>query len=45
YGCVNLKGLSVPERAVAIIGLAHPDFREGLAREARELKLIPRGWV
>ncbi len=45
YGCVNLKGLSVPERAVAIIGLAHPDFREGLAREARELKLIPRGWA
>jgi acyl-CoA hydrolase len=45
YGCVNLKGLSVPERAQAIIGLAHPDFREGLEREARALKLIPRAWV
>jgi acyl-CoA hydrolase len=45
YGCVNLKGLSVPERAKALIGLAHPDFREGLEREARALKLIPRTWV
>jgi acyl-CoA hydrolase len=45
YGCVNLKGLSVPERAQAIIGLAHPDFREGLEREARALKLIPRAWL
>jgi acyl-CoA hydrolase len=45
FGCVNLKGLSVPERAKAIIGLAHPDFREQLEREARELKLIPRAWV
>ena len=43
YGMVNLKGRSVPERAKALIGLAHPDFREGLAREARELKLVPRG--
>jgi acyl-CoA hydrolase len=45
HGCVNLKGLSVPERAKALIGLAHPDFRESLAREARELNLIPRAWV
>jgi acyl-CoA hydrolase len=45
YGCVNLKGMSVPERARAIIGLAHPDSREQLEREARELKLIPRGWT
>jgi acyl-CoA hydrolase len=45
YGCVNLKGLSVPERAKAIIGLAHPDFREQLEREARELRVIPRAWA
>jgi acyl-CoA hydrolase len=44
HGCVNLKGLSVPERARALIGLAHPDFREGLEREAREKNLIPRGF-
>ncbi len=42
YGMVNLKGKSVAERAVALIGIAHPDFRESLEREARQLKLIPR---
>jgi acyl-CoA hydrolase len=42
YGIVNLKGLSVPERAKALIGLAHPDFREELSREARERGIIPR---
>ncbi len=44
YGITNLKGKSVPERAVALIALAHPDFREQLSREARELKLIPRAF-
>jgi acyl-CoA hydrolase len=39
---VNLKGKSVPERAEAMISLAHPDFREGLERQAREHGLIPR---
>lgn len=41
-GMVNLKGRSVAERAVALIGIAHPDFREALEREARALHLIPR---
>jgi acyl-CoA hydrolase len=45
YGIVNLKGKSVPERAKALIGLAHPDFREELSREARERGIIPRGFV
>jgi len=44
YGLVNLKGRSVAERAQALIGLAHPDFREDLAREAREKNLIPKGF-
>ncbi len=44
YGMVNLKGLSVPERAKALIGIAHPDFRESLERDARETNLIPRAW-
>lgn len=44
YGMVNLKGKSVPERAQALIGLAHPDFREGLERQAYENRLIPRGF-
>jgi acyl-CoA hydrolase len=41
YGMVNLKGKSVPERARALIGIAHPDFREELAREARDKRLVP----
>lgn len=44
YGMVNLKGKSVPERAQALISLAHPDFREGLEREAYQNRLIPRGF-
>ena len=32
YGEVNLKGKSVPEWAQALISIAHPDFREELAR-------------
>ena len=44
YGMVNLKGKSVAERALALISLAHPDFRESLEREACEHRLIPRGF-
>ncbi len=44
YGLVNLKGKSVAERAVALIGIAHPDVRESLTREAREHNVIPRGF-
>jgi len=43
YGMVNLKGKSVAERAKALIGLAHPDFRQDLERQAYEHRLIPRG--
>jgi len=42
YGIVNLKGRSVAERAKGLIGLAHPDFREELERQAYEHRLIPR---
>ena len=41
YGMVNLKGKSIPERARAMISLAHPDFREGLERQAYDNRLIP----
>jgi acyl-CoA hydrolase len=44
YGMVNLKGKSVPERAKALISIAHPEFREELEREAYEAKMIPRGF-
>lgn len=42
YGIANLKGKSVADRAKALIGLAHPDFRDHLHRQAREHGLIPR---
>lgn len=42
FGMVNLKGKSIPERAKAMISLAHPDFRDHLEREARENGIIPR---
>jgi acyl-CoA hydrolase len=41
YGIVNLKGKSVPERARAMISIAHPDFRDELECQAREHGLIP----
>ena len=42
YGLVNLKGKSLAERALALIAIAHPDFREELERDARAVGLIPR---
>jgi acyl-CoA hydrolase len=33
FGAANLHGLSLSQRADALIGLAHPDFR-GALREA-----------
>jgi acyl-CoA hydrolase len=44
YGIVNLKGKSVPERALALISIAHPDFREELEREAHAAGMIPKGF-
>ena len=37
YGVAELFGRSVRERSAALIGIAHPDFRANLAREARRL--------
>jgi len=44
YGMVCLKGKSVAERAMAMISIAHPDFREALERSAYDNGLIPRGY-
>lgn len=44
YGIVNLKGKSMPERAKALISIAHPDFREELEREAYAAGMIPKGF-
>jgi acyl-CoA hydrolase len=45
FGIVNLKGKSVPERAEALISIAHPDFREDLQRQAYDHKFIPKGFT
>jgi acyl-CoA hydrolase len=41
FGMVSLKGKSVAERAIALISIAHPDFCDGLERQAYEHRLIP----
>jgi itaconate CoA-transferase len=40
FGAVNLKGLSSTERALRLIELAHPEFRDGLMASAKELHLV-----
>ncbi|MDB5481938.1 MAG: hypothetical protein JWO83_2991 [Caulobacteraceae bacterium] len=40
FGAVNLKGLSSTERANALIGLAHPQFRDQLREAAKAQHLI-----
>lgn len=37
YGVANLRGKSTTERALALIEIAHPDFRETLWLQAKEL--------
>jgi acyl-CoA hydrolase len=37
YGAVNLHGLSLRERANALISIAHPDFRPELTRDSRNV--------
>jgi acyl-CoA hydrolase len=37
YGVAPLKGTSIRERVEKLIGIAHPDFRESLKAEAKEL--------
>ena len=37
HGVAELFGRSIRERVAALIGIAHPDFRDDLARDARRL--------
>jgi acyl-CoA hydrolase len=39
-GLVRLKGKTASQRAKALIGIAHPDFRDELVYEAKKLNLI-----
>jgi acyl-CoA hydrolase/ribosomal protein S18 acetylase RimI-like enzyme len=42
FGMVNLLGKNIEERAMAMISLAHPDFRDELFHDAQEAGLIDR---
>ena len=42
YGAVNLFGKSLQERVIAMITIAHPEFREALFESAKEQGLIGR---
>ena len=40
FGAVNLFGKSFQERAMAMISIAHPDFRDELFHEAKKMGLL-----
>ena len=40
FGVAQLRGKSAKQRAQALIGIAHPDFRAELTEQARQLKLL-----
>jgi len=40
YGCVNLRGRSTRERALALISIADPNFRNELTKHAKSINLI-----
>lgn len=42
YGVARLRGTSVAERVKRLINIAHPDFRDDLAREAVERGIVGR---
>lgn len=42
YGVVNLFGKTLQERAMALISIAHPDFRDELFEQAKEMELIDK---
>ncbi|MCE5243419.1 MAG: GNAT family N-acetyltransferase [Syntrophobacteraceae bacterium] len=45
YGIASLHGKSVRERALALISIAHPDFREKLVHDAERLHYLHKGLV
>jgi RimJ/RimL family protein N-acetyltransferase len=45
YGVASLKGRTIRERAMALIQIAHPDFREQLLREAKKIGYLDQDYV
>jgi acyl-CoA hydrolase/GNAT superfamily N-acetyltransferase len=45
HGVAELKGRTVRERALALISVAHPDFRGDLLAAAKGRKIVPLGQV
>jgi len=41
YGIADLKGLCLRDRALALINIAHPDFRDKLKSEVMRLGIVP----
>ena len=44
YGAVNIHGLTLRERAEALVSIAHPDFRPELSRDLvaiRHFSMMP----
>jgi len=44
YGVAYLKGLSIPERVIAVTKIAHPDFRDKLLEEAEKMHWLNKQW-
>jgi acetyl-CoA hydrolase len=40
FGVASLYGKTIRQRATALIAIAHPDFREALEEQARELRFL-----
>ena len=40
YGCVCLRGKSVRERTLALISIAHPNFRQELTEQAKSARFL-----
>ena len=45
YGIADLRNKTIPERVNQMISIAHPDFKEALAKEAVDSGLIPAGMI
>jgi acyl-CoA hydrolase len=42
YGVAELRGTTLKERAIALIKIAHPDFREELFNNACEIGILSK---